>query len=225
MDDRVILAWSSRLAAIAQTGLAFTESLYERERYQEVISVASEMRAEVQGDAEGSQRFVEEFLAQVGEGVPGYVTPKCAIGAAVVDSERRLLLVKRSDSGIWLYPTGWADVGYSASEVVVKEVHEETGVDVVPVKLLAVLDGMQRGAVSNPWYSLVFLCEPQGGKLVGHPLEVTDVGWFGAKDLPPGFEGFAALPWLSWIFEGRQEPESPYFDLPRRARGVYEPRP
>ena len=38
-----------------------------------------------------------------------------------------LLLIQRADSGVWLYPTGWCDVGYSASEVVVKEVLEETG--------------------------------------------------------------------------------------------------
>ncbi len=217
MDNRAVLAWSSRLAAIAQTGLAFTESLYERERYEEVILVASEMRARALGNGNEPVEFFEEFLAGVGKGVPGYVTPKCAVGAVVVDADRRLLLVKRSDSGIWLYPTGWTDVGYSPSEVVVKEVREETGIDVVPGRLLAVVDGMQRGAVSNPWYSLVFLCDPRDGTLVGHPLEVLDVGWFGRENLPESFRALAALPWLSWIFDGRDAPALPYFD-PARER-------
>ena len=61
--------------------------------------------------------FVQEWLESVGEGVPGYVTPKVAVGAIVGNDEGELLLVQRADSGIWLYPTGWADVGYSPAEV------------------------------------------------------------------------------------------------------------
>ena len=130
---RELLRWSESLAAIARTGLGFTESLYERERFEEILKVAGEIRAAAAGgledrvrgqdpaDAEG---FVHEWLANVGQGVPGYVTPKVAVGAVVGNERDELLLVKRADSGHWLYPTGWADVGYSASEVVVKEVAE-----------------------------------------------------------------------------------------------------
>jgi len=46
--------------------------------------------------------------------------------AAVANENGELLLIQRADSGLWLYPTGWCDVGYSAPEVVVKEVLEET---------------------------------------------------------------------------------------------------
>ena len=53
--------------------------------------------------------------------------------------------MQRADSGIWLYPTGWADVGYSPAEVAVKEVEEETGIECEPVRLLAVIDGMRMG--------------------------------------------------------------------------------
>ena len=47
---------------------------------------------------------------------------KVAIGAVVGNDEGQILLIQRADYGVWLYPTGWADVGYSASEVAVKEV-------------------------------------------------------------------------------------------------------
>src|SRR5262245_20402467 len=97
-------------------------------------------------------------MKQVGDGVAGYVTPKAAIGAVVHNDAGELLLVQRRDSGVWLYPTGWADVGYSASEVAVKEVHEETGIDAEPVRLIAVLDGLRLGFTSVPLYSLVFHC-------------------------------------------------------------------
>ena len=59
---------------------------------------------------------------------------------------------------MWLYPTGWADVGYSAAEVVVKEVAEETGIEVEPIRLVAVFDGLRLGARGLPFYSLVFHC-------------------------------------------------------------------
>ena len=120
----------------------------------------------------------------MGKGVPGYVTPKVAVGAAVGNDQGEILLVQRADSGVWLYPTGWADVGYSAAEVVVKEVKEETGIDVEVVRLIAVLDGLRVGISRIPLYSLVFHCRPVGGELKAHPLECADVGWFALDALP-----------------------------------------
>ena len=132
VSTRQLLRWSESLAAIARTGLGFTESLYERERFEEVLRVAADIgvaAAEGASGVEDAEELVEEWLRAVGEGVPGYVTPKVAVGAAVGNDKGELLLVKRADSGVWLYPTGWADVGYSAAEVVVKEVLEETGIE------------------------------------------------------------------------------------------------
>ncbi|EQD54093.1 NUDIX hydrolase, partial [mine drainage metagenome] len=168
------------LAGIARTGLGFTESLFERERYEEVLHIAADIAAAAQalrrsitsrsgtGDAGGTWKvradengkvteagvgvqedaagfeggaadaLVTEWMRSVGRGVAGYVTPKVAVGAVVGNDAGEILLIQRADSGIWLYPTGWADIGYSASEVVVKEVKEETGILVEPVRLIAV---------------------------------------------------------------------------------------
>ena len=93
------------------------------------------------------------------------MTPKVAVGAAVGNEKGELLLIQRADSGVWLYPTGWCDVGYSAAEVVVKEVKEETGIEAEPVRLIAVLDGLRLGFTRVPLYSLVFHCRAVGGKL------------------------------------------------------------
>ena len=181
-----LLRWSEALAGIARTGLGFTESLYEQERFEEVLHVAADIRAAVDGNegAEDVDGIVQEWLGSVGRGIPGYVTPKVAVGAVVGNDKGEILLVQRADSGIWLYPTGWADVGYSAPEVVVKEVKEETGIDVEVVRLIAVLDGMRAGMGRIPFYSLVFQCHPTGGELLAHPLECADVGWFAPDALP-----------------------------------------
>jgi ADP-ribose pyrophosphatase YjhB (NUDIX family) len=210
-----LIRWSETLAAIARTGLGFTESLYERERFEEVLHVAGDIRASVAADAElDVEHYVDEWMRSVGEGVAGYVTPKSAIGAVVHDDQGRILLVQRSDSGVWLYPTGWADVGYSPAEVAVKEVREETGIECVPKGVIAVLDGMRMGMTRIPLYSTVFLCEAIGGELNAHPLETSDVGWFGEDELPPmtvglpqwGRHAFAAI---------RGEPLEVLFDPPR----------
>jgi len=210
-----LLRWSETLAAIARTGLGFTESLYERERFEEVLHVAGDIRASVAADAElDVEHYVDEWMRSVGQGVAGYVTPKSAIGAVVHDDEGRILLVQRADSGVWLYPTGWADVGYSPAEVAVKEVREETGIECVPKGVIAVLDGMRMGMTRIPLYSTVFLCEAIGGELNAHPLETSDVGWFAEDELPPMTVGLPQ--WGKHAFAAiRGEPLEVLFDPPR----------
>jgi ADP-ribose pyrophosphatase YjhB (NUDIX family) len=188
----MLLRWSESLAAIARTGLGFTESLYERERFEEILHVAADIRVVADEGADGVEDgsgLVQEWLSTVGKGIPGYVTPKVAVGAAVGNDRGELLLIQRADSGVWLYPTGWCDVGYSAAEVVAKEVEEETGIEVEPVRLIAVLDGLRLGFTRIPLYSLVFYCRAVGGKLQPHPLECQDVGWFTPETLPSPLVG------------------------------------
>jgi ADP-ribose pyrophosphatase YjhB (NUDIX family) len=117
----------------------------------------------------------------------------------VGNEDNELLLIKRADSGFWLYPTGWADVGYSPSEVIVKEVLEETGIEVEPTRLIAVYDGMRGGYSRFPFYSLVFQCKFLGGTLRPHPLECSDVGWFDRNNLPSPLAG--AKRWVDHVFE------------------------
>jgi len=203
---KTLLRWSESLSAIARTGLGFTESLYEQERFEEILKVAADIRyeAEESGAAEDgledrdSDGLVQEWMDTVGKGVPGYVTPKVAVGAAVGNDKGELLLIQRADSGIWLYPTGWCDVGYSAAEVVVKEVEEETGIEVEPVRLIAVLDGLRLGFTRVPLYSLLFYCRAVGGSLNPHPLETRDVGWFTRDTMPSPLVGSER--WADHVF-------------------------
>lgn len=205
--------WSETLAGIARTGLGFTESLYERERYEEILKVAADIAVAAGHELE-AEVLADEWLKIVGSGVPGYVTPKIAVGAVVGNDRGEILLVQRADSGVWLYPTGWADIGYSASEVAVKEVSEETGIEVEPVRLIALLDGLRLNFTRVPLYSLVFHCRVLGGSLAAHPLECRDVGWFAEDALPSplagverwGMAAFAAI---------RGEPVEVAFDPPR----------
>jgi len=193
-----LLRWSEALAGIGRTGLAFTDNRYEQERFEEVLAVAADIRVAAVEEAEHEQ-VVAEWMKSVGSGIPGYVTPKIAVGAIVGNDEGELLLVKRADVGIWLYPTGWADVGYSASEVAVKEVREETGIDCRVERLVALYDGLRLGFSIVPLYSLVFHCTATGGTLEPHPLECADVGWFSRDALPEPLAPGAHEGERSWL--------------------------
>lgn len=208
-----LLRWAESLAGIARTGLAFTESGYERERYEEILQLAAEIKS---GSGRGydPEHQVVDWMGEVGERTAGYATPKTAIGAVVGNDDGEILLVQRSDSGIWLYPTGWADIGYSPAEVAVKEVSEETGIECEPVRLLTVIDGFRAGFTRIPLYSLVFYCRATGGQLEAHPLETLDVGFFARDNLPEPLAGMGD--WVDQAFAAIDGQEYPtIFDPPR----------
>jgi len=213
LSETDLLRWAEALSGIARTGLGFTESLYERERFEEILAVAADIRHAAGVDVD-REALVDEWMKGVGQGVPGYVTPKIAIGAVVGNDAAEILLVQRADSGIWLYPTGWADVGYSASEIALKEVAEETGIHCEVVGVLAVLDGLRLGFTRVPLYSVVFHCRAIGGELAPHPLECADVGWFAADALPEPLAGYQL--WGDFAFAAvRGESTEVFFDPPR----------
>ncbi len=207
-----LLRWAESLAGIGQTGLAFSEVQFERERYEEVINVAADIKARVAGgEAAG---FSEEWMAEVRTGLAGYATPKIAVGAIVGNDDGELLMIQRADSGIWLYVTGWADIGYSASEVAEKEVLEETGIVCEAVRPIGIFDGLRLGFTTIPLYSIVFQCRATGGELRPHPQEVTDVGWFRPDNLPSPIA--SGDRWVDLAFQAvAGGPVDVYFDPPR----------
>lgn len=208
-----LIRWSESLAGIARTGLGFTESQFERERYEEILKVAADIRVAA-GHELVADALADEWMKLVGEGVAGYATPKIAIGAVVGNDRGEILLIQRAGSGVWWYPTGWADIGYSAAEVAVKEVAEETGIDCEPVQLLMLMDGMRTGFTKIPLYSIVFHCRATGGKLAPHPLECMDAGWFAEDALPDPV--LVPERWAKQAFAAiRGEPVEVRFDMPR----------
>ena len=201
VSEKTLRRWAESLAGLARTGMGFTESQYERERYEEILNIAGDIKAAADHgthDVLDAQGHVGEWMKQIGKGIPGYATPKVAVGAAVSNEKGELLLIQRADSGFWLYPTGWCDIGYSAPEVVVKEVQEETGYEVEPIRLIGILDGMRLGASRVPLYSMLFLCKLTGGSMNIHELECTDAGWFSKDNLPSPMIG--AERWVEPVF-------------------------
>jgi ADP-ribose pyrophosphatase YjhB (NUDIX family) len=196
------LHWARRLQAIAQNGLTYTEGPYDRERYQELHGIAMEMLARSAGTdpAPLARLFVPES---------GYVTPKVDV-RGVVFRDRRILLVREREDGLWTLPGGWADAGYPPSVAVEKEILEESGYVARAVKVLAVLDRELHDVPPLPWYVYkIFIgCELCGGS-PRVELETDGVEFFAEDEIPPLSTGRVTRGQIARMFEHLRGPDLP----------------
>jgi ADP-ribose pyrophosphatase YjhB (NUDIX family) len=172
------MAWAREIQALSQTGLTFATSEYEVQRNRRLAEIAAEIIEEHTGLPQ--EPIVESFLMQ-----PGYATPKVDVRGAVVRDGQILLVQERAD-GRWTMPGGWADVGDLPSEMVVREVWEESGFRVEPRKVVGVFDANRSGRPLELYhaYKIVFLCEITGGE--ARPSnETAAVGFYDFDNLPP----------------------------------------
>jgi ADP-ribose pyrophosphatase YjhB (NUDIX family) len=172
------LEWARRLQAIAQTGLAYSASPFDTERYEEVREIAAEMMARGAGEADAGP-IVELFRGDV-----GYATPKVDVRAAVFDGQR-ILMVREREDGCWTLPGGWADVGTAPSVNVIREVREESGYQAEVVKLAAVYDRNLHGHPAIPFhaYKMFFVCRLSGGA-PAVSVETDGAAFFTEHEIP-----------------------------------------
>ena len=115
------LDWAVKLQAIAQAGLTYGKDVYDRERYEQIRDIAAEMISLHSGISK--EKVVDLFCSET-----GYQTPKLDTRAAVFQ-DGKILLVKENN-GTWSLPGGWVDVDVSVHDNIIKEVKEESGLDV-----------------------------------------------------------------------------------------------
>jgi ADP-ribose pyrophosphatase YjhB (NUDIX family) len=168
------------LQALSRTGLHFCKDEYDRQRYEAIERIASELLAA------GAGADPAELRAEWSrEG--GYVTPKVEVrGAVFRPADGKVLLVRETADGLWTLPGGWADVNDSPSGAVRKEIEQESGFRVRVVKLAALYDRNAHGhtpSLHHSWKAF-FLCEIEGGEARGS-YETDGVEFFDPDDLPP----------------------------------------
>jgi mutator protein MutT len=107
--------------------------------------------------------------------------PIVGVGAVVLDGGR-VLLVRRANEpskGEWSLPGGAVELGESLEEAVVREIREETGLDVEVGRVVEVLDRVRRDADGRVEYHYVivdYACAIRGG-LLAAGTDAADVRW------------------------------------------------
>lgn len=197
-----LLDWARKVQAIAQTGLAFTQDPFDRERYTQLQDlVGSILSSELDIPVEQAKAFWA--------GEQGYATPKVDVRGGVFESDRVLLVRERSD-GRWTLPGGWVDVNDSPSEAVAREIFEESGIRARALKLAALVD--KRRHPHPPGihhiYKLFFLCERTGG-VPAVSIETDAVQFFSVQALPELSTERVLRPQIERLYQHRLHPELP----------------
>lgn len=164
-----------KLAAISQAGLTYSTDPHDRARFLSLQELTDRLLRELSEDGSLEGLYSEDI---------GYRTPKVDVRAVVFRHDAVLLVRERVD-GRWTVPGGWADIGQTPSECVLRELKEESGYDGRVLRLLALLDHYRQGHDPNPWhsYKAFFLCEVDG-EPEDATLETSGVGFFRLDALP-----------------------------------------
>lgn len=172
------MKWAQEVQALAQSGLAYTQNPFDKERFLELEKIAAQMMAEATG-AE-----LEE-VSSVFETQSGYATPKIDVRGVVFKNKKILLVRELMDNGRWTLPGGWVDINEPPSLAVEREVREEAGMIVKAHKVAAIFDRNLHGHPPYPFhtYKLFILCDLIA-EATPDPLETADPTFFSQNDLP-----------------------------------------
>lgn len=205
MDEKW-LNWATKLQSIAQAGLEYSKDKYDIERFNEIRNIAADIVSQ-HTDLE-INKVKDLFCNEV-----GYQTPKVDVRAAIF-KEDKILLVKESLDGSWSLPGGWADVGLSVKENVIKESFEEAGVNVEPERIIAIQDRNKNNEPISAYsiYKIFVLCKLTSGEFKEN-IETEESGFFSLENLPNLSEGRNNKKQIELCFKAKDEEYlNPFFD-------------
>lgn len=168
--------WIIELQSLAQAGLTYGKDVYDKERYERIREISAEMMSHMADIP--LEKVKGLFCNEI-----GYQTPKIDTRAAIF-KDGKILLV-HENNGLWSLPGGWCDVNVSVAENAVKEVKEESGLDVVAESIIAIQD---RAKHNLPLYAygvckIFVMCSVTGGQFEEN-IETTECGYFALDELP-----------------------------------------
>lgn len=196
------------LRGIAAFGLNFARAgSHDQERWQLVLAASARLTA-----LAGDERTADELLARYRAN--HFDIGPLASGEAVVMRDGKLLLVRRTDDGLWALPGGITDPGETLAQSARRELLEETGLAGRVTQLLGVFDSrLWHSEKKIHFYHAVFLIEADDPEPRPSP-EVSAAAYFGEDELPPLSPGHHLR--APFVFRQlRGDAPIPYFDPPR----------
>ena len=111
-----------------------------------------------------------------------------SVTMVVLDDKERILLVRNADADLWLPPGGGIEPDESPKDAAVREMQEETGLLVEPLRIVGVYGGPQY-CVTYPngdvvsYVMIVFECRVVSGEMAPDREEILDVRYFSKAEL------------------------------------------
>ena len=111
-----------------------------------------------------------------------------SVGAVIFDDRQRVLLQQARDDGQWYVPGGAVDPGEEPADAIVREMREETGLTVEPLRIVQVAS---TPGITYPnghrvqYVGITFLCRIVGGTLKISDDESLALEFFDTANLPP----------------------------------------
>ncbi|MDU4467940.1 MAG: NUDIX hydrolase [Streptococcus mitis] len=175
MKPSDFVKYLQRMIALTDTGLTFTKDPFDRERYEDLRGLLSEMLNQ-------GLDIDSEEVAEVMKPTSAYATPLMDVRAWIVEDEK-ICLVRGQGENDWALPGGFGEVGYSPTENILKEIEEETGFEAKVERLLAVFDTNRFQIQSKQYTKFVFECKLLDGQFQENQ-EIADLQFFAIDQLP-----------------------------------------
>lgn len=125
--------------------------------------------------------------------LPSYQWPERVepgVAAVVIDDDGNVLLMRRSDNGLWGIPSGHVEPTETVKAAVIREVREETGLETEIERLVGIYSDPRSQVITYPdhrirhFITTCFLCHPCGGTLQSCGPETLDTAFFPIEALP-----------------------------------------
>lgn len=134
---------------------------------------------------------ISAYLAGLRERIGHDLVLSPSVAAVIRDKAGNVLIHQRSDNGLWEVPAGAVDPDEAPAQALVREVLEETGLKVRPVRVIGVFGGFTvvhpNGDVTQP-HATLFECEVIGGRLEARDGEALAFRWVRPADVPQQFD-------------------------------------
>lgn len=110
------------------------------------------------------------------------------VGAIIINKDGKFLLIKRglksqNEIGLWGFPGGAVEFGETLSQTIKREVKEELGIKIKPLKLLSPINHLIPKEKQH-WVAAPYICQLiSGSPKILEPGKNSDLGWFSLHEV------------------------------------------